>query len=77
MASDDLFDLRGSKCPLPIVKLNLRSRTLAPGQGLAFLADDPAFPLDVEAWARRTGHELAWDVATSAACHKGTIRRVA
>jgi hypothetical protein len=31
----------------------------------------------VEAWARRTGHELAWDVATSAACHKGTIRRVA
>ncbi len=56
----EVLDLRGVRCPLPIVRLNNRLKTLEHGTTVSFRADDPAFPLDVQAWARRTGHDLTW-----------------
>lgn len=52
------LDLKGLRCPAPIVKLNGAARALAPGEVLRVLASDPAFQLDVKAWCRRTHHEL-------------------
>lgn len=52
------LDLRGLKCPAPIVQLSTESKQLAAGTEIEALADDPAFELDVKAWCRRTGHEL-------------------
>lgn len=51
-------DLRGLKCPVPIVRMNAEIRQVPPGGELKVIADDPAFGPDVKAWCRRTGHEL-------------------
>ena len=51
-------DLRGLKCPTPIVRLNEAVRELNDGEDLLAVANDRAFELDVKAWCRRTGHEL-------------------
>ena len=52
------LDTRGKSCPMPIVLLARQARELAGGAQLTVLADDRAFPPDVEAWCRKTGHEL-------------------
>ena len=51
-------DLRGLKCPTPIVRLNEEFRALDAGAELLAVASDRAFELDVQAWCRRTGHHL-------------------
>ncbi len=53
-----LIDLRGMKCPAPIVALNNETRQMAAGELFEAVADDPAFELDVKAWCRRKGYEL-------------------
>ena len=58
MAEMREIDLTGLKCPMPIVELNKIIKQLAGGAEFTALADDPAFCLDVEAWCRKTGHEL-------------------
>ena len=52
------LDLVGLKCPQPIIKLMLQIKSIEAGEQLSATADDPAFPLDVEAWCQKTGHEL-------------------
>ena len=51
-------DLTGIRCPMPIVQLNQIFRTADAGDEFLVAADDPAFAPDVQAWCRRTGHEL-------------------
>lgn len=58
MSDPRTVDLRGMKCPTPIVRLNEEVRALATGDCLIAVADDRAFELDVKAWCRRTGNEL-------------------
>jgi len=38
--------------------MNGEVRDVPAGEDLHVIADDPAFPPDVKAWCRRTGHEL-------------------
>lgn len=57
-ATKKLIDLRGMKCPAPIVALNNETRQMAAGELFEAVADDPAFELDVKAWCRRKGYEL-------------------
>lgn len=52
------IDLRGLKCPTPIVRLNEAIRDIVEGEELTAVANDRAFELDVKAWCRRTGHQL-------------------
>ncbi|TWT80465.1 sulfur transfer protein SirA [Planctomycetes bacterium CA13] len=52
------IDLTGMKCPMPIVHLTKLMKTLDDGDEVTAFATDPAFCLDVEAWCKRTGHEL-------------------
>ena len=51
--AEAILDCRGMRCPMPIVKLGQKARTLGEGT-LVVLADDPAFPLDVRAWCDQT-----------------------
>ena len=51
-------DARGKSCPLPIVLIAKALRDAASGTRLTVQADDRAFPEDVKAWCRKTGHEL-------------------
>ena len=53
-----LLDARGLRCPLPVIQLARLVRTLAPGERVRVLADDPAARADLPAWGRMTGHEV-------------------
>lgn len=70
------LDLRGMKCPGPIVRLNAEIRHLTGGECLEAIANDPAFELDVKAWCRRTGHDLV-TIENSAGETRAVIRRAA
>ena len=52
------LDAVGLKCPKPLFEVHKAIKNLAVGDTLEVTADDPAFKLDIEAWCRRTGHEL-------------------
>jgi TusA-related sulfurtransferase len=58
MTTRNELNLTGLKCPLPIVELNRAIKQMSPGEELQVIANDPAFPLDVEAWCRRTSQLL-------------------
>lgn len=52
-----ILDMRGRKCPAPIIALGKQAK-VSPGQCVTLLADDPAAEHDVPAWCRMTGGQL-------------------
>ena len=50
---------RGSRCPVPVIRLARAARGLAPGTTVVLLADDDAAWSDVPAWARMKGHTVS------------------
>lgn len=61
MAQDDtvqVFDARGLKCPLPVLKARRLIRTMEPGNVLEVQATDPGAPADFEHFCQITGHQL-------------------
>jgi len=54
----NVLDARGQSCPLPIVLVAKAIKTLSIGQRIIVSADDRAFVPDIQAWCRKTGHEL-------------------
>ncbi len=52
------LDCRGKSCPMPIVLLAKALRDASSGSRMVVQADDRAFPEDVKAWCKKTGHEL-------------------
>jgi tRNA 2-thiouridine synthesizing protein A len=55
---DKSIDCIGLFCPMPIVKTREALRSMAVGQVLEMLSDDPGSDPDMKSWARRTGNEL-------------------
>jgi tRNA 2-thiouridine synthesizing protein A len=68
------LDCRGKSCPLPIVLTAKAMKNLAVGEELAVKADDRAFVPDIEAWCRKTGHELV-GIETKDGFFEATLRR--
>jgi len=52
------LDTRGLLCPLPVLKARKRLQSLAPGECLHMLADDPAARVDVPHFCAEQGHAL-------------------
>jgi tRNA 2-thiouridine synthesizing protein A len=52
------LDLKGLKCPLPVLKARRAIKEMTPGQVLEVIADDPAAQLDFPHFCETTGHEL-------------------
>ena len=52
------LDVRGKKCPVPIVKAKKALNNVPPGGVLQVLATDPGSKADFEAFCRSTGNEL-------------------
>ena len=52
------LNCRGLRCPLPIIKTKKAIDGLASGEVLKMIATDPGSIPDIEAFTRRTGHEL-------------------
>ncbi len=55
---EQVLDVRGLLCPMPIVKTKKAIDQLDAGQTLRILATDPGAVADFHAWTRRTGHKL-------------------
>jgi tRNA 2-thiouridine synthesizing protein A len=53
-----LFDARGMKCPLPVLKARRLIREMAPGEVLEVQATDPGAPGDFEHFCQTAGHRL-------------------
>lgn len=54
-----LYDLRGLQCPLPVLKTDRRMRAMNAGERLWVETTDPLAVIDMPAFARENGHELA------------------
>ncbi|MGH7312519.1 MAG: sulfurtransferase TusA family protein [Candidatus Rokuibacteriota bacterium] len=55
---DKKLDCIGLFCPMPVLKVREALTTMAVGQVLEMLADDPASEADLRSWSARTGHQL-------------------
>jgi tRNA 2-thiouridine synthesizing protein A len=51
-----VVDARGTRCPIPVIRVARAVAGLPPGSTVLLLADDVAARSDVPAWARMRGH---------------------
>lgn len=58
MAADHTLDARGLLCPLPVLKLRKRLKSLATGEVLELWADDPAALIDVQHFCAEAGQDF-------------------
>jgi len=56
--ADHFLDLKGLKCPLPVMKTNKALRNVPTGKTLEVIATDPGAVADFEAYCRKTGNKL-------------------
>lgn len=58
-APNAALDLRGLRCPLPVLKTRKALLSLNPGDELTVLADDPLAAVDIPNFVRESGDEFA------------------
>jgi TusA-related sulfurtransferase len=68
------IDARGKSCPLPIVLTAKALRAAPAGQTVTITADDRAFPEDIQAWCRKTSHELV-SLETKAGFYEAVVKK--
>lgn len=52
----ETLDCRGTKCPLPVLKMEKRLAGLSAGAALVVLATDPMAKVDIPLYCRQNGH---------------------
>ena len=52
------LDVRGAKCPIPIVKAKKEMDAMAPGDLLEVTATDPGSVPDFQGWSKTTKHAV-------------------
>ncbi|MDP6577787.1 MAG: sulfurtransferase TusA family protein [Candidatus Marinimicrobia bacterium] len=60
---DSLLDCSGMNCPLPILKTKKAIDGMNSGETLKMISTDPGSINDVNAFTKRTGHELIESIA--------------
>ena len=55
---NETLDCSGLSCPMPILKTKKAIDGLQVGQVLKMIATDPGSVSEIDAWTRKTGHEL-------------------
>ena len=58
MAQDAILDLRGLKCPLPVLKARKAMKSMTPGEKIWLETTDPLAVIDIPAFCQEVGHEL-------------------
>jgi tRNA 2-thiouridine synthesizing protein A len=53
-----IYDLKGLKCPLPVLKTRKRMKTLAPGALIIVETTDPLAIIDIPNFCNEDGHSL-------------------
>lgn len=71
----DIYDLRGLKCPLPVLKSRKKLSSMEAGEELWVETTDPLAFIDISHMCRQDGHVLLSAVATDTG-HKFHIRKM-
>jgi len=58
LKADEVLDVQGLCCPMPVVKSKKAIDALEIGQVLEIIGTDPGSKGDIPAWANRAGHEF-------------------
>jgi tRNA 2-thiouridine synthesizing protein A len=58
LAVNEVLDVKGLLCPLPVLKARKVLLALAPGAHLTIEATDPASVIDIPHFCTQTGHAL-------------------
>lgn len=58
MAENEVYDLTGLKCPLPVLKTRNRMRNMSAGQQLRVKTTDPLAVIDMPHFCTENGHRL-------------------
>jgi tRNA 2-thiouridine synthesizing protein A len=69
------LDLKGMFCPGPVLETAKAIKTINVGEVLEVIATDPAAEPDLQAWAKRTGHEIV-DIKKEGDIIRVLIRRL-
>lgn len=69
-----VYDLKGLKCPLPVMRTRKRLAMLPPGTQLTILTTDPLAVLDIPHFCRQEGHALEHQTALATG-HRFVIRK--
>ena len=69
------LDVRGTKCPVPIVRAKKEIDVMRAGDVLEVLATDPGSVADFKAFCRQTGHELV-ESSEAGGVYKFLIKRM-
>lgn len=72
--ADDLLDLKGLNCPLPVLRTARAIAGLKPGDMLTVEATDPLAGVDIPHFCRQKGHDLV-SRSTDGAVLRFTIRK--
>jgi cysteine desulfurase len=56
--SDVVVDALGMLCPQPVIALAKAISTVAAGETVTVIADDPVAAVDIPAWCWSQGHEF-------------------
>jgi tRNA 2-thiouridine synthesizing protein A len=73
--ADQVLDVKGLNCPLPILRAKKALKDVPAGGTLQVLATDPGAVKDFEAFCRTTGNELV-ESATEGNVFSFTIKRM-
>ena len=74
MASTTSLDLRGLKCPLPVLRTRKHLSALASGATITIETTDPLAVIDIPHFCRESGHRLV-SAETVKGGHRFTIEK--
>ncbi|MEZ0581059.1 sulfurtransferase TusA family protein [Nocardioides sp. MH1] len=70
------LDCRGLPCPRPVIELAKALPSVAIGEELSVVADDPAARHDVAAWCRMRGQEYVGEESAADGLPRYVVRRL-
>ncbi|MBW6423869.1 sulfurtransferase TusA family protein [Rhizobium sp. XQZ8] len=73
-ATAEVYDLRGLKCPLPVLKTRRKLKAMSSGAELTVETTDPLAGIDIPHFCNQDGHELMSSEKTGTG-HRFVIRK--
>jgi len=58
MKPDEVLDVKGKTCPMPVLLAKKKLKTLEPGKILEIIGDFPPAKLNLQNFLTTTGHEI-------------------
>jgi TusA-related sulfurtransferase len=55
---DKTLDVRGMRCPYPLLKTTREVASMMTGETLLVITDDPMAPDNIDSWAEKEGHRV-------------------